>query len=142
MSWAATDSNGSPSAWSPVTGFDVRAHDQIMPWVKTDHSRDIINIAYLSSQLDIYGHRLEMVNVQIDAGTYKSNPPIFASAATEPNADYFLGPFFFGDYIGLAARGNRTGSRAYVGFTGTIFKGIVQGRTVPGQNNLMSAVDY
>lgn len=142
MTWATTDSTGRPSAWSPVTPFDIGPHDQLMPWVRTDHSRDVINVAYLSAQADVYGHRLQTINGRIDPGSYKPNLQIVTPEATDPNADYFLGPAFFGDYIGVAGRGNGVNSRAYTGFTGTIYKGNVQGRALPGQNNLLSAIDY
>lgn len=144
MTWATTDSAGRPLAWAPIRSFDSGEHDQIMPWVRTDHSRNIINVAYLTSQRDSYGHRLQTVLAQIEPGSYErmEKETILNPVASEPNADYLLGAVFFGDYIGMAARGNGINSRAYAGFTGTSYRGNVQGVMVPGQNNLISETSY
>lgn len=144
MTWAPTDASGRPSAWAPVKPFDAREHDQIMPWVRTDRSRNIVDVAYLTSLQDTYGHRLQTVLAQIEPGSYErsQNEIMLNRVASEPNADDLLGSGFFGDYIGAASRGNGSTSRSYVGFTGTIYRGEIQGIMVPGQNNLISATDY
>jgi hypothetical protein len=144
MTWAPTDSAGRPLVWASVTPFDAREHDQIMPWVRTDHSRNLINVAYLTSRHDTYGHRLQTAVAQIEPGRYERSQKeiVLNPVASEPNADDLLGSLFFGDYIGMASRGNGMNSRSYVGFTGTSYRGNVQGIMVPGQNNLISETDY
>lgn len=144
MSWAPTDAAGRSSAWAPVKAFDARKHDQIMPWVRTDHARNIIDVAYLSSQNDTYGHRLQTILAQIEPGSYERSQKdvILNPVAAEPNADDLLGAGFFGDYIGMASRGNGSTSRSYVGFTGTVYRGKIQEVMVPGQNNLISETEY
>jgi len=119
------------------------AGDQIMPWVKTDHSRGIVNVTYLSSEQDPFGHRFNMLDSQIPAAHHAPDSPIFVtSIPSEPSDDPVLGPAFIGDYIGIAAKGNGTTSRAYFGFTSQFYKGLIYGVPVSGQDNLISGIDY
>ena len=80
---------------------------------------------------------------QILSTKYRAEPPAFlTSIPAEPADDPFLGSGFVGDYIGVAAKGDGTSSRAYVGFTGQFYKGTMHGVPVSGQDNLIRRVDY
>jgi hypothetical protein len=143
MTWSATDSAGKSSGWAPISPVNNHAGDQIMPWVKTDHSRGIVNVTYLSSEQDPFRHRFNMLDSQIPAAHHAPDSPIFVtSIPSEPSDDPVLGPAFIGDYIGIAAKGNGTTSRAYFGFTSQFYKGLIYGVPVSGQDNLISGIDY
>ena len=144
MTSSATDATGNPLGWTPVSNVSPASHDQVMPWVKTDSSRNIINIAYLSSEADLDGHLLQVMRTEIDPpattpnGSFQTITPIPA----DPAADLFLAGGFIGDYIGLAVQGDGSNSRAYFGFTGELYEGIAMQVSNPEQNNLLSALDY
>jgi hypothetical protein len=143
MTWSATDSTGKASGWAPVSVVNNHVGDQIMPWVRTDHSRDIVHVTYLSSEQDPFGHRFNVLENQIPLSHHIPDSPIFVSSIpSEPSDDPVLGPGFIGDYIGIVAKGNGASSRAYFGFTSQFYKGLLYGVPVSGQDNLISRIDY
>lgn len=143
MTWSATDGAGRASGWAPVSPVNNHSGDQIMPWVKTDHSREIVHIAYLSSEQDPFRHRFNVLDSRIPLVLHVPDAPIFVtSVPSEPSDDPILGPGFIGDYIGLAAKGTGTSSRAYIGSTGQFYKGLLYGVPVAGQDNMISGIDY
>jgi hypothetical protein len=143
MTWSATDSAGKATGWSYVSAVNNHVGDQIMPWVKTDHSRDIVHVTYLSSEQDPFRHRFNVLDNEIPLLHHAPDPPIFiTSTPSEPSDDPILGPGFIGDYIGAAAKGNGATSRAYIGFTSQFYKGLLYGVPVSGQDNLISRIDY
>jgi hypothetical protein len=100
-------------------------------------------VTYLSSEQDPFGHRFNVLDNQIPLSHHVPDPPIFiTSTPNEPSDDPVLGPGFIGDYIGIAAKGNGVGSRAYIGFTSQFYKGLLYGVPVSGQDNLISRIDY
>jgi len=141
--------------WSHV--FAVAAtpgkHD-FQPWIRTDGSRNIVNIAYYSNFGDTYNHRPVMV--------YRQIPPCTPTLATgcltsiglatdvftsvdEPQGDNvsFLFEPGFGDYQGVAARGTGPGaSRSYFGYTANFRVGLTEGIAVPDEDNYISSFTY
>jgi hypothetical protein len=144
MTSSATDGAGNPLGWSPIGDLTSKAHDQLMPWIKTDHSRDVVNISFLSAERDPNGHLLQVVRTAIDSGSTKSNGSFITVTPTpaDPAADFFLAGSFIGDYIGMAVKGDGQNSRVYFGFTGQIYEGVSMGVSNHEQNNLLSAIDY
>jgi hypothetical protein len=147
MSWAAD--TGGPLKWSSPTPVSAAPGDQILPSISTDRGRNIINIAYLSSENDLYRRRRQVMRAAINPGEYQPNPSnqLLTSAASEPNADPFLVLNFpggeTGGWMGVSARSRgTTGSRVYVGFTGHNYRGLLLGSKVAGANNLVTALDY
>ncbi|PYV06951.1 MAG: hypothetical protein DMG10_00440, partial [Acidobacteria bacterium] len=119
-------------------------------WIKTDRSTGIINIAYYTSQNDgTFQHRLNvylnhinpdgLLNVNAISDTH-----VITSVVNDPAADPLLGGFFFGDYIGVAARGLSIdgASRAYCGFTSNDVQGSYSGVSAPQQDNKLIRLDY
>jgi hypothetical protein len=112
MTWSATDGAGRASSWAPVSPVNNHLGDQILPWVKTDHSREIVHIAYLSSEQDPFRDRFNVLDSWIPLALHVPDASIFVtSVPSEPSDDPILGPGFIGDYIGLAAKGTGTSSR-------------------------------
>jgi hypothetical protein len=143
MTWSQTDSTGAAMGWAPVTAVNDRVHDQVMPWVKTDHSREIVNIAYMSAEKDPFGHRLYVMENQIPLSGYAPSPPILITTKpSEPFDDPMLFGAFIGDYIGMTAKGNGATSRAYIGTTAQYYKGLVNGVPAIDEDNVVSALDY
>ncbi len=143
-----TASNNNGTTWSPVTPVNSKPQNQFFPWIKTDRSSNTVNIAYYSSQNDIFQHRVQVFLNQIAPGTVIPNPVGASQALTtladDPAADPLLGGFFFGDYIGLAARGTTISGprRAYTSYTYNTDQGIIHGISTPEQNNHLSRFDY
>jgi hypothetical protein len=143
MTWSPTDTSGNALGWAPVSSFDSSSHDQVMPWLRTDHRNNVIYATYLSSHEDPFGHRIQTMARTIDPGKYApSGATIVTPVPTDPMADLFLSGFFIGDYIGVAPRSDEDGGRAYFGFTGQYFLGNVKGVWVRGQDNQLSAITY
>src|SRR5437667_873134 len=101
-----------------------------MPALKTDHSRNTMELVYLSASDDVYNERYLVEQREIAPGKYIAGTPNnLTSVPVEPSADAFL-PLFIGDSLGLSV-GN---GRAYVGFTGEAYRGIVRKSLIPGNN--------
>jgi len=147
---AATASTDNGVTWSARFSINASTQDQFFPWIKTDRSRGIINIAYYTSQNDgTFQHRLNVylnhinpdgvLNVNAISDTH-----IITSVVNDPAADRALGGLFFGDHIGVAARGTGVdgASRAYCGFTSNDVQGLYGGVSAPQQDNKLTRLDY
>ena len=134
-----TQDNG--QTWSPLMCVACEAQDQFMPAVRTDQARNILNVAYYSSQDDtIYQRRLQVYVKQVLPGNG------FPGAATVPQPvttllnDPAVG---FTERIGIAARGSSWGlSRVHVHFTYNNIQGRDLGVNTPEPNNHLARLDY
>jgi hypothetical protein len=156
---ADTGTSGAPLTmplWShafPVAV--VPGKHSFQPWIRTDASRNIVNIAYYSNSLDsLFNHRPKMVTRQIPLCTPSiatgclSLTPAATDVFTtpdEPQADnifFEFGPGF-GDYQGVAARGTAPGaSRSYFGYTANFRTGLTEGIAVPDEDNYITSFTY
>jgi len=144
-----TASNNNGVSWAPVTGVNTEAQHQFFPWIKTDRSTNITNIAYYSSENDPSQHRVQVFLNQIRPGMAIPNrigpKRQVTTLLDETTADPVMLTYpFFGDYIGIAARGTGTPglSRAYAHFTYNTNRGIYNGILAGEQNNHLSRLDY
>jgi hypothetical protein len=133
FTWSVTDANGAPLEWAlPVLADGARGH-QIMPALKTDRSRNTIEMVYLSTSADAYNERYLAVRREFPPGMYSPDSPRrLISVPIEPNADAFL-RLFIGNSLGLSAR---QGS-GYLSFTGEAYEGLVRKTLIPGNNDLV-----
>jgi len=133
FTWSVTDSAGVPLGWAPPMLADASKRHQLMPSLKTDSSRNAIELVYLSASKDPYNERYLVVRREIAPGGYApGGPSTLTSVPIEPSADAFL-PLFLGDSLGLS-----TGAgHAYVSFTGEAYAGVVHKTLIPGSNNLL-----
>jgi hypothetical protein len=143
----ASKNNG--ATWSALADVNADADDQFFPWVKTDRSQNVVNVLYYDNNADSgFQHRVQVKLAQIFPGA--ATPDVVrrtrtvASTLNEPDGDVYLGGFFFGDYIGVAARGTgaATGSRAHVGYTANYFLGSYNGAFAPQQDNWHNQIKY
>jgi hypothetical protein len=133
FTWSVTDSAGVPLGWAPPILADALKRHQLMPSLKTDSSRNTIELVYLSASKDPYNERYLVVRREIAPGAYApGGPSTLTSVPIEPSADAFL-PLFLGDSLGLSAGGGH----AYVSFTGEAYAGAVRKTLIPGSNNLL-----
>lgn len=136
------------ATWSAPAPVNAAAQDQFFPWVKTDRSTNVVNVIFYSSELDAFQHRLQVKLAQINPGAATPDPVsitnILASSLDDPSSDPTLGNFFFGDYIGVAARGTGTvgASHAYGHWTFNTVAGSYNGVSVPEQNNHLGLLVY
>ena len=138
FTWSATDAAGAPLGWATPTLADERKKHQLMPSLKTDHSRNTIELVYLNASQDIYNERYLVVRREIVPGSYTPGASSnLISVPIEPSADAFL-PLFINDSLGLSSQDGRS----YVSFTGEAYTGIVRKNVVPGNNNLLLRFDY
>lgn len=115
-------SNNNGGSWSGVTSVHTGSNHQFHPWIRTDRSRNIVNIIYLTSLSDTtFQHRVRVGLQHINPGGSTPDPitdgHTMASLLNDPSGDWLFGGVFpfYGDYIGVAARGTGSdgGSRAY-----------------------------
>jgi hypothetical protein len=142
----ASATNG--ATWSALTCLSCAANDQFMPAIRTDHSRNIVNVVYYGSSGDsTFQHRLQVFIRHINPGGVTPDPTDLHDVTTllnDPSGDPLVGSTDVGDYIGIAARGTGAagGSRAYVHYTYNNVQGTYNGVQVPEQNNHLSRLDY
>jgi hypothetical protein len=68
-------SNNNGASWSVLTCVNCATEDQFLPWVKTDRSRNIVNIAYYSSAADpTFQHRVRVILGHINPGGATPDP--------------------------------------------------------------------
>jgi hypothetical protein len=143
VSLAASNNNG--QSWT-FGNVDVRVGDQYFPWIVTDVSTNIVNVAYYSTTGDSMNHRPKVLLVQIAPGPATPDPVGVARTLTttgmEPSGDFFLRDTFIGNRIGVSARGTSIGSRAYVHYVHNAVNGIYNGAAAPEQNNHLSQFSY
>ncbi len=139
--------------WSGLIGVGatgIAVNDQFFPWIKTDRSRNIVNIVYYSSAGDpTFQHRVQMVLNHINPdGVLNfnaiSDTHVLTTLLNDPDGDPVLGGSFFGDYIGVAARGTGAdgASRAYAGYTYNDTNKNCGGVLCPQQDNKVQELDY
>ena len=138
FTWSGTDSTGVPLGWAPPMLADARKRHQLMPSLKTDPSRNTMELVYLSASEDIYNERYLVVRREIAPGSYAPGGlSTLTSVPIEPSADAFLS-LFIGDSLGLSAGVGH----AYVSFTGEAYDGVVRKSLIPGNNNLLRMFSY
>jgi hypothetical protein len=143
----ASKNNG--GSWSEMTCVDCAAQDHFFPAIKTDRSRNIVNLAYYSSTADgPFQHRVRLVLRQILPGNalpdLPADPHFLTTLPNDPSGDPVTEIPFFGEYIGVAARGTgRKGhSTAYVHYIYNNLPAVYHGIRVPEPNNHLSRLDY
>lgn len=140
--------NGGATWPGGINPVNTSAQDQFFPWIKTDRSRRIVNIIYYSSQNDSpFQHRVQVFLNHLTNAAFPltvADTHVLTKLRDDPSGDPLLGGLFFGDYIGVAARGTGkpTESRAYTHFTFNNIQGNYNGILAPEQNNHMSRVAY
>jgi hypothetical protein len=140
-------SNNNGNTWSALTCVSCEARDQFMPAIKTDRSRNIVNIAYYSSKNDTtFQHRVAVNLMHIVPGNATPDATDFHALTTllnDPMAslEFSSGP---GDHLAVAARGTGTDgqSRAYVHYSYNNLQGTYNAVQSPDQNNHLSRLDY
>ncbi|MEO8659665.1 MAG: hypothetical protein ABI693_14430 [Bryobacteraceae bacterium] len=142
IAMAASADNGVTWKFGVV---DNSPGDQYFPWIATD-STNTLNIVYYSTRADAGNHRAQVVLRQIPPGALTPDPvsaPItLTTTGMEPNGDFFLGDFFIGNNIGVAARSTASGRRMYVHFMNNSVNGVYNGAPSPEQNNHLTRLDY
>ncbi|HJY79895.1 MAG TPA: hypothetical protein VKK81_02265, partial [Candidatus Binatia bacterium] len=144
----ASKDNG--ATWAGLVNVVAGDHnDQFFPAIKTDRSRNIVNITYYSSQNDLtFQHRVQVFLNHINPGAATPDPindtHVITSLLDDPSSDPFVGGGFFGDYIGVAARGSGIDgkSHAYVGFTYNDVGKNCGGVVCPQQDNKLQLLVY
>ncbi len=134
--------NDDGATWSPLTPVNDTLGNQFAPWIKTDRSTNTVKIVYYAA-VDKFNHLLKVQMQQILPGERLPKEPFFVTqAATEPDLDPFLAGRFFGDYIGLAARGTTVSGqpRVYSGYTYTTRKGLYSGVASGQQDNFIKQI--
>lgn len=142
MAALSTNNGGS---WTVPFAIANSLQNTFFPWIGTDPSTKMVNIAYYSDNGEGFKHRLLVQLSQIPASAITPNPAINIDAAlTDPAADPYLGDTFYGDYIGLSANGTGVAgqSKLYVGYTSNFRVGNYSGANSPQQDNFMSLVNY
>ena len=135
------------TTWSPMVCVDCSFQHQHLSAIRTDRSRNIVSIAYYSSEPDtVFQARLKVTLAQIDPGPVTPDPVATAhqvtTLLTDPRADRKC-PSCFGS-IGVMARGSGADgdSRAYIHFIFNSVQGTYNGIKVPDANNHLGRVDY
>ena len=135
--------------WSRMVCVDCSYQHQHLGGIRTDRSRNIVNVAYYSSKQDtVFQNRLQVTLAQIDRGTGTPDPVVAALQVTEmltdPRADATCPSCSPSPVMGVMARGSGAmgESRAYVHFTFNNIQGIYNGIKMPDANNHLGRVDY
>jgi hypothetical protein len=144
-------SSNDGATWSPLTCLGCGAQDQFFPAIRTDRSRQIVNIAYYSSGSDsTFQRRVRVLLAHINPGASTPDPVTDHHTITTLLND-LSGDFLamehrsgIGHSIGVAARGTGVDgqSRAYVHYTYNNIQGVYNGQRVPDPNNHLSRFDY
>lgn len=139
-------SSNNGATWSALIPVAAAGNDQFFPWVKSDASQKVVNINYYDNLSDpTFQHRVQLKMTQILPGTtVVTAPTTITTLLDDPAGDPVLGGTFFGDYIGLAARGTGAAgaSRAYSGFTYNERQGTYNGAAAPQQDNHIGLANY
>lgn len=146
-----TFSTNGGATWSTPTAVETTGH-QFMGMIRNDVSTQTINIAYYSTQADLFSQRVKIHLRQIAAGsTALGSANVLTSMSTDPDAGIqdIIEPggegfINFGDRIGLAAAGTGTAgqSKVYVHYTWNNVFGKFDGISDPDQNNTLTGFSY
>jgi hypothetical protein len=131
-------SNDDGVTWSPNEAAPVAtaAGSQFDPSIVTDLSRQILKIAYYSSEEDLFKHRTQVFVRHILPG---SATPDAVTDAQEVTTRLTEGGGFG---LGLASRGaGQRHSRTYIHHNSSSTPGIYDGVPLPDQNNHLSRFD-
>lgn len=150
--------------WGAPTVLAGGAGDQFFPWVRGDrgmggNSLGTMNIAYYDTAPDLARHDLKVKLAQIAPTGSTATITTVTSLNNDPSGDFVLRDLFYGDYIGVAARGAGStvggcagGCRAYPTFTRSNDPGMLGGAghggtgaasvTLTKTNNHVSLVKY
>jgi hypothetical protein len=147
-----TFSTDDGATWSMPEAVESGAGHQFFGTIRNDTSTETINIAYYSTQDDLFLQRAKVRLRQIAAGSTVPGPAnILTTASTDPDAGIQnliapggLGVIDFGDRIGLAAAGTGTAgqSKVYVHYTWNNVFGTFDGTAQPDQNNTLLGLSY
>jgi hypothetical protein len=158
-------SSNDGATWSAPTILAGGAGDQFFPWLRADrgsagNSLGTVNIAYYDTAPDLSRHDLKVKIIQIPPTSNTGGTPVaVTSLNNDPSGDFDLRDLFYGDYIGVFARGSGTavGScagtcRAYPSYTRSNDPGKLGGAghggtgagsvTLTETNNHVSLVTY
>jgi hypothetical protein len=133
-------SNNNGPTWSALTYLGCGAEHQFGSTIKTDRSRNIVNIALYSSATDpTFQRRVRVILYHINPGGStpdSSDSHVITTLLNDP-VDA-LGPSV------VAARGTGVDgqSRPYVHFSYNNIQGVSNGVQVPDPNNHLSRLDY
>ena len=142
--------------WSTLRCVNCLARDQFGVAVRTDRSRNIVNIAYYTAQNDPTGRRIQVFLAHVlpgGSGTIDNvaDTHVLTTQLDDPDSvswdgtvSPFRSPISFRGQLGLAARGTGAagGSHAYVHFLSQSLQGVYNGVLVPDQNNHLSRLTY
>ena len=147
-----TFSTDSGATWSALEAVESGAGHQFFGTIQDDTSTETINIAYYSTQDDIFLQRPKIRLRQIAPGsTVLTTASILTAVSTDPDAGVQNliepggeGVINFGDRIGLAAAGTGTAgqSEVYVHYTWNNVFGTFVGTSQPDQNNTLLSAAY
>jgi hypothetical protein len=147
-----TFSTDSGATWSTPVAVEAGAGHQFFGTISDDTSTETVNIAYYSTQDDMFLQRPKIRLRQIAPGsTTLTTASILTAVSTDPDAGVQNlvepggeGVISFGDRIGLAAAGNGTigESEVYVHYTWNNVFGTFDGTSQPDQNNTLLSASY
>jgi len=147
-----TFSTDDGATWSAPEAVESGAGHQFFGTIRNDTSTETINIAYYSTQEDLFLQRAKVRLRQIAPGTTTPGPAnILTTASTDPDAGIQNliepdgeGVIDFGDRIGLAAVGTGSAgqSKVYVHYTWNDVFGTFSGTAQPDQNNTLLGLSY
>jgi hypothetical protein len=133
--------------WSAPKAVESGAGHQFFGTIRNDTSTETINIAYYSTQDDLFLQRAKVRLRQIAPGTTALGAAtVLTASSTDPdsgiqdlNENSGQGFIDFGSRIGLAANGTGVAgqSKVYVHYTFNNVFGTFSGTTQPDQNNTL-----
>jgi hypothetical protein len=140
------------ATWSAPAAVESGAGHQFFGIIRNDTSTETVNIAYYSTQNDLFLQQAKVRLRQIPSGsTVIGSANVLTSGSTDPDSGVQdliepggQGYIDFGDRIGLAAVGTGTTgqSRAYVHYTWNNVFGTYKGTPQPDQNNTLLGLSY
>jgi hypothetical protein len=147
-----TYSTDDGATWSVPEAVESGVGHQFFGTIRNDTSTETINIAYYSTQEDLFLQRVKVRLRQIAPGSTVLSPAnILTADSTDPDAGIQdlvepdrEGIVSFGDRIGLAAAGTGTAgeSKVYVHYTWNNVFGTYYGTSQPDQNNTLLGWSY
>lgn len=148
---AVTSSNNGGATWSAPEVVEAVGH-QFFGMIRADASTQTINVAYYSTQEDLFSQRAKIRLRQIAPGattlgtasvltTDSTDPDSGVQDSIEPGGGLVIN---FGNRIGLAAAGTGTAgqSKVYVHYTWNNVFGTLNGTAQPDQNNTLIGASY
>jgi hypothetical protein len=132
--------------WSELRCVSCAVGHQFFPWIRTDRSRNVVNVAYYSAPANARGFQVRLSQIAPGGATPDpvSNVYVMTTILNNVTAAPGFNSQDLSTRIGVAARGTGVNgqSRAYVHHTSTAVPGVYDGRSLPEQNNHLSRLDY